>query len=397
MRGSSSSSSTSQPSGSATSERTFDRTVDVDRLGDHQPRTDVHRRPRTHAVDRQMAVAGIEDPAPDGGDHVARRWQRVAVQRLAGLVGRRGAAATCGSFRRAGEAWSDLEGRGGEGRAAPGRAAPGGSGSADGQVGEHEPAAVADHGVVGARGRRRGRRGPSSAPAARSSRRPGTGRPRRRRGAAGRSGRARSAACTTCRRGRRPARSSARPAASARGRGRSRRRAAAACIAGHQVLAGPGPARSYTRRTISRRSSRLSLAHQMLSHLRQGNAKLGQTAAPGRADAPDRHAQVGRESCVVGTVLERHDPQQPATALGQPVDGGPQPVPRVVLDGDRLGRPLRRAAAARGPRRRPGSSWRRRRTPATPRGGRSWSASHRRRPGPRWPRAGVPAPARWSG
>lgn len=53
-------------------------------------------------------------------------------------------------------------------------------------------------------------------------------------------------------------------------------------------------------------------------------AELGEAPTPGGADAPDRHAQRNRHRGVVGTVDERHEPQQRAATFVEPTDRAPQ-------------------------------------------------------------------------
>ena len=135
-------------------------------------------------------------------------------------------------------------------------------------------------------------------------------------------------------RGCRPARWSARSAASARSRGRCRR---------GRPRPLPPPASRSTRPAgtgsrsvhISSQARRQTSSRVIGSPFRsgggrgrrprpQGHAQLGQAAAPGGADAADRHVEVGGDLAVVGSVLEGDDPQQPLAALGELVDRLPQ-------------------------------------------------------------------------
>src|SRR5690349_11875370 len=69
------------------------------------------------------------------------------------------------------------------------------------------------------------------------------------------------------------------------------------------------------------------------SHLLgQQGAQLGQAAAAGGADAPDRHAQGGGHRGVVRPRREGDDPEQFLAPRGEPVDRGPQHPPLVVDD-----------------------------------------------------------------
>ena len=94
---------------------------------------------------------------------------------------------------------------------------------------------------------------------------------------------------------------------------------------------GTGSWRSQTSRTIAEQCVSAQLAHQIPPACIRATRSLARQRPRVGPMLPTGMPEVGRELAVVGPVLERDDPQQPATPLRQPVDGGPQPVALVVL------------------------------------------------------------------